>query len=78
MRGPIKAAAEEMLGLISVRECSLPLALSAPLVGIPGHVVVLAQLHTNRPLGRPDKILLGHPPTLVFLILSSRYLDWQE
>lgn len=26
----------------------------------------------------PDKILLGHPSTRLFLLLSSRYLHWQE
>lgn len=33
---------------------------------------------TNNPMGRPDKILLSHPLTPVFLVLSARYLDWQE
>lgn len=34
MRGPIEAGGEETLGLISVRECPLPLSLSAPVVSV--------------------------------------------
>ncbi|MEQ2180698.1 hypothetical protein GOODEAATRI_003884 [Goodea atripinnis] len=78
MRGPIKAVAEEILAMISVRECHVPLFLSNPVVRVTRLWTVLAQLQPHRPLDSPDKILVCHPLTLVFLVLSTRYLDWQE
>lgn len=78
MRGPIKARGEEILALISVRKC--PLALSICFSGERQHTTHLFSHDCNAstPMGRPDKILLHHPSTPVFLVLSGRCLDWQK
>lgn len=78
MRGPIKAGGEETLGLISVRECPPPLSICCSGERQQAVYLFSPSFNTNRPMDRPDKILLSHPSTPVFLVLSGRYLDWQE
>lgn len=78
MRGPIKAGGEETLGLISVRECPLPLSICSSGERQQAVYLFSPSFNTSRPMDRPDKILLSHPSTPVFLVLSGRYLDWQE
>lgn len=78
MRGPIKAGGEETLGPISVRERPPPLSICCSGERQQAVYLFSPSFSTNRPMDRPDKILLSHPSTPVFLVLSSRYLDWQE
>lgn len=76
MRRPIKAGREETLRLISRQRITFPPPSSPSLCICPASGSRRAPSRSRWP--GPDKILLGHPSTRLFLLLSDRYLHWQE